>query len=73
MFLLLMFALNSGVQTVNECGLFLPTEIGEWRAVEEDASYDRTTLYDYMNGGAEVYLLRLRACVRSEVPGTRRQ
>lgn len=68
MFLLLLFVLNSGVQdaqaltlnfgvqNVNQCGLSLPREIGDWRAVEEDASYDRATLYDYMNGGAEVYL-----------------
>ena len=66
MFLILMFALNSGVQTVNECGLSLPTNIGEWRAIEEDAFYDRATLYDYMNGGAEVYLSfdYERVCVR---------
>ncbi|MFC1639899.1 DUF6599 family protein [Gemmatimonadota bacterium] len=66
MLLILMFALNSGVQNVNQCGLSLPTEIGEWRAVEDDASYDRTTLYDYMNGGAEVYLSfdYWRVCVR---------
>jgi hypothetical protein len=66
MFLILMFALTSGVQDVNECGLSLPTEIGEWRAVEEDASYDRATLYSYMNGGAEVYLSfdYERVCVR---------
>jgi hypothetical protein len=66
MFLILMIALTSGVQDVNECGLSLPTEIGEWRAVEEDASYDRATLYSYMNGGAEVYLSfdYERVCVR---------
>ena len=70
MLLLLLFALNSGVQDVNECGLSLPTEIGEWKAVEEeDAFYNRATLYDYMNGGAEVYLSfdYKRVCVRKFV------
>ena len=66
MFLLLILAMNTGVQDVNECGLSLPTELGAWRANEEDASYDRATLYDYMNGGAEVYLSfdYKRVCVR---------
>ncbi len=66
MFLLLILAMTPGVQDVNECGLSLPTEIGEWKAAEEDASYDRATLYDYMNGGAEVYLSfdYERVCVR---------
>ena len=66
MFLLMILALNPGAQTVDECGLSLPTQIGEWRAVEQDASYDRATLYDYMNGGAEVYLSfdYQRVCVR---------
>jgi hypothetical protein len=34
----------------------LPDQVGEWRTAEEDAVFDRETLYDYMNGGAEVYL-----------------
>jgi len=34
----------------------IPTDIKGWKAVEKDAVYDRKTLYDYMNGGAEVYL-----------------
>jgi hypothetical protein len=66
MLLLVIVALNSGVQAVNECGLSLPTQIGEWRSAGEDASYDRATLYDYMDGGAEVYLSfdYKRVCVR---------
>jgi hypothetical protein len=66
MFLLFFLAMHSGVQDVNECGLSLPTEIGEWKAAEEETSYDRGTLYDYMNGGAEVYLSfdYKRVCVR---------
>ncbi len=34
----------------------VPTEVLGWKAEGEDALYDRETLYDYMNGGAEVYL-----------------
>lgn len=66
MLLFLIVALNTGVQDVNECGLSLPTEIGSWHASEEEATYDRSTLYDYMNGGAEVYLSYdyQRVCVR---------
>ena len=66
MVFLLVLALNFGAQDVNECGLSLPTEIGSWRTAEDDASYDRATLYDYMNGGAEVYLSfdYRRVCVR---------
>jgi len=41
---------------VNDSGLSLPDQVGDWRVAEEDAFYDRETLYDYMNGGAEVYL-----------------
>lgn len=35
---------------------YLPTEVNGWRATGEDATYDRATLYDYINGGAEPYL-----------------
>jgi hypothetical protein len=34
----------------------VPTRIGGWSAAGKDAVYDRKTLYDYMDGGAEVYL-----------------
>ena len=34
----------------------LPDQVLDWQAEPEDAVYDRETLYDYMNGGAEVYL-----------------
>jgi hypothetical protein len=35
---------------------YLPMEVNGWRTAGEDATYDRTTLYDYINGGAEPYL-----------------
>lgn len=34
----------------------LPDQIQEWKAAGKDMFYDRGTLFDYMNGGAEVYL-----------------
>ncbi|MCP4723941.1 MAG: hypothetical protein GY863_02835 [bacterium] len=34
----------------------LPDEIDGWSKSDEDARYDRETLYSYMNGGAELYL-----------------
>jgi hypothetical protein len=34
----------------------IPTSVAGWQGGAEDASYDRETLYGYMNGGAEVYL-----------------
>ncbi len=34
----------------------IPASIAGWQAAEEDETYDRDTLYGYMNGGAEVFL-----------------
>jgi hypothetical protein len=34
----------------------IPMSAAGWQAGEEDETYDRDTLYGYMNGGAEVYL-----------------
>ncbi len=34
----------------------IPVSIAGWQADEEDETYDRDTLYGYMNGGAEVFL-----------------
>jgi hypothetical protein len=47
---------SCGGEDVNDSGLSLPEQVGAWRVSEADAVYDRETLYDYMNGGAEVYL-----------------
>lgn len=54
--LLMIGILSCGGGDVNEFGLQVPGQVGEWVASGEDAVYDRETLYDYMNGGAEVYL-----------------
>ena len=34
----------------------IPARVGDWTAAGKDAVYDRKSLYDYMDGGAEVYL-----------------
>jgi len=34
----------------------VPKQVRDWKASGPDAVYDRKTLYDYMDGGAEVYL-----------------
>jgi len=34
----------------------IPRKILDWESAAPDAAYDRKTLYDYMDGGAEVYL-----------------
>jgi hypothetical protein len=41
---------------VNDFGPKIPKQVLDWKASGEDAVYDRKTLYDYMDGGAEVYL-----------------
>ena len=53
---LLAALLSCGGEDVSDSGLSLPDQVGAWRVSEADALYDRETLYDYMNGGAEVYL-----------------
>ena len=35
---------------------FVPTEVHGWKADGHDATYDRETLFKYINGAAEVYL-----------------
>lgn len=41
---------------LDDIGRSIPRTIGAWQASGEDKLYDRGTLYDYMDGGAEVYL-----------------
>jgi hypothetical protein len=41
---------------VADFGKAIPRTIGGWTARGEDRTYDRRTIFDYMDGGAEVYL-----------------
>lgn len=54
--LVLVLVTSCGGGDVRDSGPSLPAEVGEWRASGSDEVFDRETLYDYMNGGAEVYL-----------------
>lgn len=42
--------------TVEKLYQTIPKEIMGWKAEEKDEFYDRETLYEYINGGAELYL-----------------
>ena len=46
----------AGGGAVGEFSAKIPKKIGSWTAIGEDRIYDRETLFDYMDGGAEVYL-----------------
>jgi hypothetical protein len=41
---------------VDDLGRSIPRTVGGWEANGPDRVFDRTTLYDYMDGGAEVFL-----------------
>lgn len=41
---------------MKDFGPQIPKQVLDWKASGQDAVYDRKTLYDYMDGGAEVYL-----------------
>lgn len=41
---------------VTDFGAKIPKEFGGWEASANDKTFNRQTLYDYMDGGAEVYL-----------------
>lgn len=45
-----------GGGNVKELSQLIPDSVLDWKVSEEGISYDRETLYGYMNGGAEVYL-----------------
>ncbi len=49
------FSVLWGCATVSAVGSMLPPEIHGWVREGEDAIYDRETLFDYLDGGAEVY------------------
>jgi hypothetical protein len=41
---------------VIDLGPLLPKDIAGWKAAGPDKIYDRKTIFDYLDGGAEVYL-----------------
>jgi len=50
------FAILAAGGTVNTLSQAIPRKILDWQASEKDRTYDRKTIFDYMDGGAEVYL-----------------
>ncbi len=54
--LLAALTLSMGGGELRDLSDRVPREVGAFAAAGEDRTYDRKTLYDYMNGGAEVYL-----------------
>jgi hypothetical protein len=47
--------LASTSSTTDDLAALLPTEVDGYRAEQPDGVYDAETLFDYINGGAEVY------------------
>ena len=39
---------------MKDFGPQIPKQVLDWKASGQDVVYDRKTLYDYMDGGAEV-------------------
>ena len=55
-FYFFVFAVLATGGTVNTLSQVIPRKILDWQASEKDQTYDRKTIFDYMDGGAEVYL-----------------
>jgi len=51
---LVLVSLSEG--NVADLGQSIPAKIVDWKAVGQDRVFDTKTLYDYLDGGAEVYL-----------------
>ena len=47
---------SSSEGNVADLGQSIPAKIMDWQAVGQDRVFDSKTLYDYLDGGAEVYL-----------------
>jgi hypothetical protein len=47
------FSMEKGISDLT---LLLPKEVDGWKATRKDGIYGRDNLYDYINGGAELYL-----------------
>lgn len=52
----LFFIISFAGGDVKDLAQSIPKKILDWRAAGQDAVYDRKTIYNYMDGGAEVYL-----------------
>jgi hypothetical protein len=60
-FAILFFSFLVGIAAVNKgkpmnLSSLVPKEINGWKVIELDRIYNRQTLFEYINGGAEIYL-----------------
>ena len=53
---MLLVLISSAGGNVKDLAASLPISVMDWKASGKDMVYDRTTLFDYLDGGAEVYL-----------------
>ena len=53
---LLFTKIVSGQPMINNLEKFLPDELEGWQILQEDQHYDKESLYEYIDGGAELYL-----------------
>lgn len=55
--ILILLALNAGTGAhMQEFYQSIPKQVETWKACDEDEFYNRSTLYEYIDGGAELYL-----------------
>ena len=52
----LLILTNCAGENVNELYQSIPKKLQDWIAEDKDEIYNRETLFDYINGGAELYL-----------------
>jgi hypothetical protein len=55
--LILACATDKGDKEMVPMQEYVPTQIDGWRAQDEVETYDRETIFDYINGAGEVYLM----------------
>ncbi len=70
--LALFMCLESHAQDLASLGAAVPRQVGGFATEGPDATYDRKTIFDYIDGGAEVYLAYdMRGCLsrRYVAPG----
>ncbi len=56
MFFPLLVAIFANEGAMSHLSQALPKKVLDWEALEEDKIYDRKTIFNYIDGGAEVYL-----------------
>ena len=55
-FLLIVCGIVTMANASSQLSSLLPSEVNGWKAISNDSIYNSTTLYNYIDGGAELYL-----------------